>query len=312
MHHSLTKTFLALTTGVLLAFSSQAAINVFACEPEWAALATELGGGNIHAFSATHGKQDPHYIQARPSLIAKLRNADLLVCTGADLEIGWLPVLLRKSGNRRIQPGQPGYFMATDFVPLLDKPQILDRSAGDIHAAGSPHIHTDPRRIATVARALAQRLQALNPEQANVYQQRADEFLHKWQEAITRWENRAKGLHGKKIITHHKNWVYLQDWLGLQGVATLEPKPGVPPTASHLSQLHAVAKQEPVMAIIYAAYQNPKPALWLSKRSGIPAVELPFTVGGNKQATDLFSLFDTTIDALLQAAGRQPEHGQQP
>ncbi len=298
--------------GLFMTTAANAKLRVFACEPEWAALATELGGKHIKAFSATHGKQDPHYIQARPSLIAKLRNADLLICTGADLEIGWLPVLLRKAGNARIQPGQPGYFMATAFVPLLDKPQQLDRSAGDIHAAGNPHIQTDPRRLATVAKVLNQRLQQLDPKNAADYQQSYTEFAEKWQQAIDKWTARAQPLKGKNIITHHKSWVYLEDWLGLHEIATLEPKPGIPPTASHLGQLLSVAKQQPVLAIIYAAYQNPKSARWLSEKTGIPAVELPFTVGGNKQATDLFSLYDTTIDALLKAQVINPQKDAQP
>lgn len=292
---------LGFLSGLLTINQAQAKLRVFTCEPEWAALASELGGDDITTFSATHGKQDPHYIQARPSLIAKLRNADLLICTGADLEIGWLPVLLRKSGNARIQPGQPGYFMATSFVSLLDRPQVQDRSAGDVHVAGNPHIQTDPRRIAIVARALNKRLQQLDPKHAHDHQQRYTEFATKWQQAISQWEAQAAPLRAKNIITHHKSWVYLEDWLGLTEIATLEPKPGVPPTASHLSQLLTTTKQQPVLAIIYAAHQNPKSARWLSQRTGIPAVELPFTIGGNENAKNLFSLFDLTIDALLKA-----------
>ncbi len=296
---------LALIANGLVLGTASARLKVFACEPEWAALASELGGANIKAFAATHGRQDPHYIQARPSLIAKLRNADLLVCTGADLEIGWLPVLLRKAGNKAILPGQPGYFMATSFVPLLDKPQVLDRSEGDVHAAGNPHIQTDPRRIATVAKALSERLQQLDPRHASDYQQRYADFAGKWQQAITDWQARAAPLRGENIIVHHKSWVYLEDWLRLHEVATLEPKPGVPPTASHLSQLLQITARQPVMAIIYAAYQNPKSAQWLSAKTGIPAVQLPFTVGGTDKATDLFALFDETVNALLAAHGQQ-------
>jgi len=309
------KTFravLGLFFSLFMATAANAKLRVFACEPEWAALATELGGKDIKAFSATHGKQDPHYIQARPSLIAKLRNADLLICTGADLEIGWLPVLLRKAGNARIQPGQPGYFMATSFVPLLDKPQVLDRSAGDVHAAGNPHIQTDPRRIATVAKALNDRLQQLDPKNAATYQQRYAAFSQKWQQALDKWQKQAESLRGQNIITHHKSWVYLEDWLGLHEVATLEPKPGVPPTASHLGQLLSITRQQPVLAIIYAAYQNPKSAQWLSDKTGIPAIELPFTVGGSKAANDLFSLFDVTIDKLVKAQDENRKQGTQP
>src|SRR5690349_43501 len=140
------------------AVSAGAAVNVFACEPEWAALAKELGGDKVSAVSATTALQDPHQIQARPSLIARIRDADLLVCSGAELEIGWLPLLLTQSGNSRVQIGAPGYLEASQYVRKLEVPRVLDRSLGDIHAAGNPHIQTDPRNIAKVADVLAQRL----------------------------------------------------------------------------------------------------------------------------------------------------------
>ncbi len=299
-----------MTTRIILSlmalFFSQgvmAKLNVFACEPEWAALALEIGGSDrLKTTSATTGLQDPHHIQARPSLLARARRADLLACTGAELEIGWLPVLLRKTGNPKIQPGQPGYFMATDFVKLLDIPSKLDRSEGDIHAAGNPHIQTDPRRILLVAKALSERLQLIDPEHAGDYAAGYADFEKRWTAAMSRWEKQAAGLRGKSIIVQHKSWIYLEDWLGLKETATLEVKPGVPATTSHLSQLLALVKTKPVMAIIHAAYQNPRSAQWLSSKSGIPSVTLPFTIGGTKQARDLFGLFDDTIDRLTGAA----------
>jgi zinc/manganese transport system substrate-binding protein len=137
------------------ALPARAALNVFACEPEWAALAKEIGGQRVAVASATTAQQDPHHVEARPSLIAHMRRADLLVCTGAELETGWLPVLLARSGNAKVQPGKPGYFEAAAFVELLDVPTTVDRSHGDIHAAGNPHVHTDPRRLAIIAERLA-------------------------------------------------------------------------------------------------------------------------------------------------------------
>ncbi len=288
---------------LFLSRNALAKLSVFACEPEWAALAQELGGDKLKITSATSGLQDPHHIQARPSLLARARRADLLVCTGAELEIGWLPVLLQKTGNPKIQPGQPGYFMATDFVKLLEAPTKLDRSEGDIHAAGNPHIQTDPRRIGEVAKTLAQRLQQIDPDHASDYASRYADFDQRWRAAISRWQKQAEPLRGKSIIVQHKSWVYLEHWLGLTEAATLEVKPGVPATTSHLAQLLGMTKTSPVYAIIYAAYQNPRSAKWLAGKSGLPAVKLPFTVGGTKQATDLFGLFDDTI-ARLTGAGK--------
>src|SRR5438874_823977 len=165
------KTLIALLTAplALLALPAQAALRVFACEPEWGALAQELGGNLVDVSVATSALQDPHQIQAKPSLIARTRNADLVVCTGAELEIGWLPVLLQQSGNARVQPGQPGNFAAADYVRKLEVPTMLDRSQGDVHAAGNPHIQTDPRNIAQVAVALAARLAQIDPPNAAQY-----------------------------------------------------------------------------------------------------------------------------------------------
>lgn len=286
----------------LVSQNASAAINVFACEPEWAALTQELGGELVKVTSATTALQDPHHIQARPSLISRTRRADLLVCTGAELEVGWLPVLLQKAGNPRILPGTPGYFMATDTVDLLEIPDQLDRSKGDIHAAGNPHIQTDPRRIGQVAQMLSQRLAEVDPSHAADYESRYADFAKRWQQAIADWEQQAKSIRGRSIVVQHRNWVYLEDWLDLQELAALEPKPGVPPSAAQLSRVLASIKGKPVLAVVHAAYQNPKAANWLGKKAGLPVVTLPFTVGGSDAAQDLFGLFDDTIAKLTGAA----------
>ncbi|RUM94492.1 MAG: zinc ABC transporter substrate-binding protein [Thiothrix sp.] len=295
-----TKITILLTT-LMLSSNALAKVNVFACEPEWAALAKEIGGNNIKVKSATTGLQDPHHIQARPSLLARARRADMLVCTGAELEIGWLPVLLQKTGNSKIQPGQPGYFIATSVVRLLDIPSKLDRSQGDVHAAGNPHIQTDPRRISKVAKALSTRLGQIDPVHAADYAKNYSSFNQRWTKAMQGWQQQAKALRGKSIIVQHKSWVYLENWLGLKEIATLELKPGVPATTRHLSKLLGLAKSQHASAIIYAAYQSPKSAHWLASKSGVTAVKLPFTVGGTAQAKDLFGLFDDTISQLTRA-----------
>jgi zinc/manganese transport system substrate-binding protein len=290
---------------LLLALPAQAALHVFACEPEWGALATELGGSLVDVTVATSAMQDPHQIQAKPSLIARARNADLVVCTGAELEIGWLPVLLQQSGNAKVQGGQPGNFAAADFVRKLDVPTQLDRSQGDVHAAGNPHIQTDPRNIALVAVALGARLQKVDPAHAADYAARLAEFSQRWQQAITRWTARAAPLKGASVVSQHKAFVYLYDWLGLKEVAVLEPKPGVEPTASHLQEVLTSLKATPAKMVVYSAYQDPRPSEWLSKNAGIPAVKIAFTVGGTDGAKDLFGLFDDTVSRLLGAeAGR--------
>jgi zinc/manganese transport system substrate-binding protein len=288
-----------------LAAPAHAALRVFTCEPEWAALAQELGGNLVEATSATNAQQDPHQIQARPSLIARVRNADLVICTGAELEAGWLPLLLQQSGNARVQPGQPGYLAAADLVRKLDIPASVDRSQGDVHAAGNPHVQTDPRNIAVIAPALAVRLQQLDAANAAQYAQRAAAFTQKWQQATARWTAQAAPLRGVAVASQHKGYVYLYDWLGIREVVVLEPKPGVEPSASHLQSVLAALKATPVRLVVYSPYQDPRPSEWLSRNAGIPAVRLPFTVGGSEQAKDLFLLFDDTVAKLLAAAGQK-------
>ena len=301
------KLLAALTLALPLALLSQpaaAALRVFACEPEWAALAQELGGNLVDTASATTALQDPHQIQAKPSLIARLRNADMLVCTGAELEVGWLPPLLQQSGNARVQPGQPGYFLAADHVRKLEVPVSIDRSQGDVHAAGNPHIQTDPRNIAAVATALGARLQQLDPANAAQYAKRQADFAQRWQQAMIRWKAQALPLQGVAVASQHKGFAYMYDWLGLKEVAVLEPKPGVEPTVSHLQGVLGTLKAQPAKMVVHAAYQDPRAADWLSKNAGVPVVNVPFTVGGSAAAKDLFGLFDDTLSRLVTAAGR--------
>ncbi len=289
--------FIAVLVALWLPLSANA-LNVFSCEPEWAALVEELAGDNVEITQATTAFQDPHMLQARPSLIAGARSADILICTGADLEIGWLPLLLRRSGNPEIQPGSPGYFMAADYVRRIEIPANIDRSQGDVHPQGNPHIHLHPRNIERVAEALATRLAELDPVNAAAYRANADDFLRRWKAARDSWEERAGALAGMRLVSHHRSFSYLADWLDLDIVATLEPKPGIPPSGAQLSRLLEQLTPAPPAGIIRAQFENERPAHWLSDRLSIPVIEMAFTVGGNDQATDLFGLYENTIATL--------------
>ncbi len=290
----------------LLALPAQAALKVFACEPEWGALARELGGERVEVTVATTALQDPHQIQARPSLIARARNADLLACTGAQLEEGWLPLLLQQAGNARIQPGQPGHFMAADFVQKLEVPSASERAqGGDVHAAGNPHVQTDPRRIATIALALSQRLQQVDAAGAAHYRQRGEDFQRRWAQALARWNAQAAPLKGVAVVSQHKGYAYLYEWLGLREVAVLEPRPGVEPGAAYLQQVLATLKATPPRMTVYSAYQDARAADWLARQAGVPAVKIAFTVGGTEGARDLFALFDDTLERLLNPGSRK-------
>lgn len=290
--------------GLLVVVSTQTAradLAIFACEPEWAALAGEIGGARVKVFSATSAVQDPHRIEARPSLIARFRSADLAVCTGAELEIGWLPILQRQAGNSRLAEGQPGFFAAADFARLRDRPSKIDRSMGDIHAAGNPHLHLDPRNIALIAAALAERMAQLDPASAGEYRAGGSDFLWRWERARAGWEEKAAPLRGVPVAVQHRDWVYLTGWLGLTEVVALEPRPGIPPGAAHLASVLDLLRQTPVKAVLVASYQDAKPAQWISERTAVPVLSLPFTVGGSPRATTLFTLFDDTVAMLLTA-----------
>jgi zinc/manganese transport system substrate-binding protein len=285
--------------GAIVAGSPAFALNVLTCEPEWAALTREIAGDKASVSSATTALQDPHRIEARPSLIARARSADLLICSGAELEVGWLPLLISQSGNSRIQPGSPGYLEASQHVTRLEIPRVVDRALGDMHPSGNPHIHSDPRNIAKVAEVLTERLAQLDRGNAEAYRQRSKSFLDRWRSAVDRWQQQAAPLKGASIVVYHKDFSYLESWLGLVEAGTLEPKPGIPPTPGHLAELVSLMQRQPAKAIVYAAYQDPQPGQFLSQRTRIPATMLPFTVGGSDKATDLFGLFDDTLSRLL-------------
>ncbi len=287
---------------VVLLFAStfsHAALNIFTCEPEWAALAKELAADKINIYSATTALQDPHHIEARPSLIARARGADLVVCTGAQLEVAWLPLVLRTSGNSKIQPGNSGYFEAALYVTMLGIPARLDRADGDFHASGNSHIQTDARNFLPIADALSKRLIQLDPANTAFYHNRLQSFTQAWQAALLRWEKQAAPLKGTPIIVHHNGFPYLNNWLELKQITTLEPKPGMEPSAAHLAQVLAQLQRTPVRMVLRAAYHNPKSSQWIAERANITAVMLPYTVGGTSSATDLFTLFDDTIQRLL-------------
>ncbi|MBP8133527.1 MAG: zinc ABC transporter substrate-binding protein [Zoogloea sp.] len=283
----------------LAALPASAALNVLATVPEWAALAREVGADKVNVIAATNALQDPHRIDAKPSLIARARSSQLVVANGAELEIGWLPMVLRESGNAAIQPGQPGYFEAASAVRLREVPTRLDRADGDVHAGGNPHIQTDPRNILTVAQALAARLALVDPANAEAYKANLARFSDRWKTAMARWELAAAPLRGVPVWVQHCSFPYMSDWLGLKELGALEPKAGVEPGSAHLAGILERQKVTPARMILRPAYTRASASEWLGERAHIPVVVLPFTVGGSPEAGDLFGLFDETIRRLL-------------
>jgi len=280
-----------LSITILLLPAGASALEVFACEPEWASLVSELAGDDANVTVATTAFQDPHRLQARPSLIAAIRKADLVICTGADLEIGWLPLLLRRGGD-------PEIFMASEYVRKLEVPQVINRSQGDIHPQGNPHVHLDPRNIRRVAAALAERLAEMDANNATYYNARLADFQARWSDALVAWDQRAISLAGLEVASHHRSFSYLANWLGLDIVATIESKPGIPPSGAQLAALLESLSGNPPVVVVRTPYENEKPSLWLTERLSVPAVRLPYTISGNAAVTDLFTLFDETLRIL--------------
>ena len=280
---------------------AHATLRIFATVPEWGALAQEIGGEQVKVYTATNGLQNPHRIDAKPSLIAQARSAQLVVATGAELEVGWLPVVIRESGNARIQPGQPGFFEAARYVTMLEIPAVLDRAHGDVHAGGNPHIQTDPRNLLRIGEALSARMAEIDPDNAAAYRNGYKVFADKLRSAIARWEKEAAPLRGVPILVQHRAFPYLQNWLGLKEIGSLEPKPGVEPSSAYLAEILAQQAVQPAKMVIRPAYQYDTPSLWIAERAKIPAVTLPFTIGGTPEAKDLFSLYEDTLRRLLKA-----------
>lgn len=278
------------------------AFSVFVCEPEWGALVKALHP-SAQVFSATTHLQDPHHIEARPSLIAQLRQADLAVCTGASLEVGWLPMPQARSGNAKAQDGQPGMFYAAKFVKLIGQYEgVITPFSGDVHPEGNPHFHTDPRRLLQVATALRDRLIQLNPSEENSITAQHAQFSQALTDRLSGWEAKAARLKGKSVLTQHATFGYLWDWLSIKSIGDLEPKPGMPPTPKHLERLRAQMSQSAAQAIIIAQHHDKRPAQWLVQQQATgktPLVILPATVP-EVSSTVLLTWLDGLVVTLTQ------------
>lgn len=280
------------------------ALNVFACEPEWASLVKALAP-QARVVSATHQRQDPHHIEARPSLIAALRRADLAVCTGAELEAGWLPVLQQRAGNPKVLDHADGMFFASDHVALIDAREPGSPFDGDVHAAGNPHFQMDPDRLLEVARDLADTLAQVDPAGASDYRRRAQAFERDWQAHVQRWRAQTSTLRGQRVIAQHSSFAYLWHWLGMTQTADLEPKPGLPPTPGHLNTVLKLAQRERPLAVASTRYQDSRSARWLAAQLGneAMAIALPTTVDDAQDPQGLVRLFDELFKQLLNAGG---------
>jgi ABC-type Zn uptake system ZnuABC Zn-binding protein ZnuA len=277
-------------------------LNVVTATTDLAALAQEVGGDRINVEAMAKGYQDPHFVEAKPSFLLKLRQADLIVVVGLQLEIGWLPPLITQSGNSRIQVGANGYLDASQFAEILEIPQgSITRAMGDVHPLGNPHYWLDPDNGRRVAKGIAGKLGEMDPDDAAYFQQRFQDFDRRLNEADKKWLADMKPFRGRKVITYHNSAPNLAKHFGLNVVGFVEPRPGIPPTPSHTIDVINMMKRDNVKAIMVEPYFDRKTPDSIARETGGTVVEYLPSVGGVKEVTTYFQLFDYDIALLTKA-----------
>ncbi|WP_207461217.1 metal ABC transporter substrate-binding protein [Azospirillum sp. SYSU D00513] len=286
--------------------AAEAKVAVFACVPEWASLAKAIGGDAVEVTLASSALENPEGIKPTPALIADLQKADLIVCTGAGLEEGWLDQMLDRAANPKVTAGAPGHFLASSFVKLQEDHHGGAKEKGHLHGEGNPHIQGDPRNVQKVAAQLAKRLSAIDAANKAVYAENAKTFIRDLDKLTKDLAKKAAPLKGVHIAVQHEHSLYLLEWLGIEAAATVEPEPGIPPGPQHLTKIiDSVAKQK-MKFVVHAAYEDPSPSKFVGEKSGIPLVKLPFTVGGTPEAKDFFGFYEDSVTRLLDGlSGRE-------
>jgi zinc/manganese transport system substrate-binding protein len=282
-------------------------LNVITATTDLAALTQEVGGDRITVEAIARGYQDPHFVEAKPSFLLKLRQADLLIVVGLQLEIGWLPPLITQSGNSRIQVGANGYLDASQFAEILEIPQgAITRAMGDVHPLGNPHYWLDPDNGRRVAKGIAGKLGELDPQDAAYFQQRDQDFERRLAEADKKWQEQMKPVHGRKVVTYHNSAPNFAKHFGLQVVGFVEPRPGIPPTPSHTLEVINMMKRDHVKIIMVEPYFDRKTPDSIARETGGMVVEYLPSVGGVKEVATYFQLFDYDIALLTKAFQANP------
>jgi len=295
---------LALLGALVLPPTSRAAgkLQIITATTDLAALAQEVGGDKIEVESIARGYQDPHFVDAKPSFLLKLKRADLLIVVGLELEIGWLPPLITQSTNPKIQVGAPGYFDASRFAKILEIPTgVVTRAEGDVHPLGNPHYWLDPENGLRIAKGIADKLSQMRPDDASYFGQRCSDFEQRLKQADQKWLADMKPYASRKIVTYHRSWPNFAEHFNLNVVGYVEPRPGIPPSPQHTVELIRQMKQENVNVIVVEPYFDLKTPNAVARETGGQVLVLPPSVGGEKEITDYFRLFDYDISKLKQA-----------
>src|SRR5947199_9163222 len=295
---------LLLACSLVFALPAHAAkkLNVITATTDLASLAQEVGGDKINVESIAKGYQDPHFVEAKPSFLLKLRHADLLIIVGLDLEIGWLPPLITQSGNPKIQPASAGHLDASQFAEILEKPQgQVSRAMGDVHPLGNPHYWLDPENGRRIAKGISNKLAEMDPPNAQYYQQRFQDFDNRLTAAEQNWDAQMKPYNGRKVVTYHNSWPNFAKHFGLDVVGYIEPRPGIPPSPSHTLELIGLMKRQNVKLVMVEPYFDLKTPNSVGAATGAKVLVMLPSVGGKPDVTNYFQLFDYDIALLTQA-----------
>lgn len=281
---------------------AQGKLNVMTTTEDLASIAREVAGDRIVVESIARGYQDPHFVEAKPSFILKLQRADMLVVVGRELEVGWLPPLIQQSRNARIQVGANGYVDASLQARILDLPQgQITRAMGDVHPLGNPHYWLDPENGKVIARAIAAKLSELRPSDRTYFEQRLADFTNRLTEAEKRWMSMIAPYRGVKVVTYHRSFSNLADRFGLNVIGYIEPRPGIPPGPQHTLDLVNEMKRQNVKIVLVEPYFDLKTPNAIGRQADAKVLVLPPSVGGIKEVSDYFKLFDYDITLLVNA-----------
>jgi ABC-type Zn uptake system ZnuABC Zn-binding protein ZnuA len=287
---------------VLASAPARADLKVATSLSDLASVAQWVGGKHVEAQSLCKGYEDPHFVPAKPSLMKAIQHADVFISVGLELDTGWLPLVLPGSRNPRIQQGASGFIDASDGVTVLEKPSgTVSRAEGDIHPLGNPHYYADPKNLEVVADHLAAVFSKLDPANAADYAANAKAFDDRMEASLAKWEAQLAPYKGASVITYHKNFVYFAERFGLKLFGTVEPKPGIPPTPRHLSELADAMKQAGVKVVLYQPYYSADASRELATKAGGVAVEIATEAGGVPGTDDVFAKFDTLVSSVAGA-----------
>jgi zinc/manganese transport system substrate-binding protein len=298
MVNNMRKTIILIFIMLVFSLLTYGKVRVVTSYPYIADIAERVGGDGVSVIALAKGSHDPHYITPKPSFIAKLRKADLLIVNGGQLEIGWLPPVMRQANNPRINPRSEGFLSLIDYVKPIDVQESVSRSQGDVHPEGNPHIQLDPHNIPLFARAISDRLCKLDKENCTLYNRNFDAFNEKWKRKTAQWDKALGALEGVKVVEYHKVYDYLLHRYRFKLMGTLEPLPGIPPTTRHIGKTIEMMKEQNVGLVLQDVYHSSKTAKFVAGKAGAKVIIIPHDLGAVEEVTDIFSLFDQLVGRL--------------